>query len=475
MRATHKGLDMMFRKTFLGLASAVVMAGAAYAETLGDALVGAYNHSGLLEQNRALLRAADEDVAIAVAAVRPVLNWSAGATRDWGTSRSPQTGSRGAGSVSHSANLSISAELTVYDFGRNKLAIDVAKETVLAARQALLGVEQDVLLRAVSAFFEVRRASETVSLRRNNLRLLEQELRAARDRFEVGEVTRTDVALAESRLALARSELATAEGQLAVAAAEYQNVVGRKPGALVSPKSTPKLPGSMDAATNVALRSAPGFLRAQHEVKVSELNVARAEASMKPRVTLEGRLSYTDDLEDRDFSRGGTVTLGATGPIYQGGALTAQLRQAIARRDAEKGNLHVVRHGVRQDVQQAYANLSVARANIESSDRQIRAARIAFQGVREEATLGARTTLDVLDAEQELLNAQARRISAVSDEFIAAYSVLASMGLLTAENLKLGVKRYDPAEYYNLVKDAPHLKSKQGQQLDRVLRALGKN
>lgn len=465
---------MQLKRLIIATIASVSLGSAAVSETLGDALSGAYNHSGLLEQNRALLRAADEDVAQAVAAVRPVISWAASVTREFGKTLSGQTFGSVVGSVSNSASLSITASLTIYDFGRNKLAIDAAKETVLATRQTLLSVEQQVLLRAVNAFFEVRRASETVALRRNNLRLLQEELRAARDRFEVGEVTRTDVALAESRLALARADLAAAEGQLAVASAEYKNVVGRPVGALSPPRSTPSIPGSIPGAVDIAMRTHPDMLRAQKEVLIADLNVLRAEAVMKPTVNLEGRLSYTDNLDNRNFSRGGEVSLGASGPIYQGGGLSAQLRQAIARRDAARGNLHVVRHGIRQNVEQAYANLGVARASIEASDRQIRAARIAFRGVREEATLGARTTLDVLDAEQELLNAQARRISASSDEFIAAYTVLASMGLLTAEKLKLNVKRYDPAEYYNLVKGAPIARSKQGQQLDRVLRALGK-
>ena len=163
------------------------------------------------------------------------------------------------------------------------------------------------------------------------------------------------------------------------------------------------------------------------------------------------------------------------GPIYQGGLLSSLKRQAMAQRDAARGNLHVVRHRVMQDVGNAYAILRAAQATQTASREQVRAADVAFRGVREEAKLGARTTLDVLDSEQELLNAKANLISAEADVYIAAYEVLAAMGQLTAKDLRLDVQTYDPAAYYNLVKDAPVPISPQGEKLDRVLRALSKD
>lgn len=458
------------RGTVLAGIATFVLAAPLAAETLGDALTGAYNHSGLLEQNRALLRAADEDVAVAIAAVRPVLNWSASVKRDFGRSH---VGGTVTGSVSDDASVGLSAELTLFDYGRNKLAIDVAKETVLATRESLISIEQRVLLRAVNAFMEVRRATETVALRQSNVRLIIEELRAARDRFEVGEVTRTDVALAEARLAAARSNLAVAQGNLDIARAEYAASIGHKPGHVTPPSRLPKLP-SQSQAEAVAVRSHPDMRAAQRQVTVTDLNVKRAELAIKPTVSLSGSLGVTRDLDTGNWTDGGSITLGASGPIYQGGRLNALRRQAIARGDAQRGNLHVVRHTVRQDVVNAYARLTVAKAARQASERQIRAATVAFRGVREEATLGARTTLDVLNAEQELLDARANQISAVVDEYIAAYTVLAAMGILTASDLKLGVQQYDPAAYYNLVKNAPATRSKQGKSLDRVLQSIGK-
>lgn len=453
---------------------AITVAVPVYAETLADAMVGAYSHSGLLEQNRALLRAADEDVAIAISALRPVINWSSQASRSFGQTRSASTGGVASGFTSNQASVSLSAELTIVDYGRNRLAIDAAKESVLATRQALISVEQQVLLRAVQAFMEVRRATETVALRQNNVRLITEELRAARDRFEVGEVTRTDVALTEAGLASANANLAVAYGNLEIAKDEYASVVGHNPGQVVPPSRLPKFPASEAVAKKKARQLHPEFLRAQHLVAVSDINVLRAEASMKPTVNLGAGLSVTENFDSTNFTHSGSVSLSASGPIYQGGRLSALVRQAIAQRDSQRGNLHVIRHGLDQNIGTAYARFQVAQAQRDASDRQIRAARVAFRGVREEAALGARTTLEVLNAEQELLDAEAGKISAVADEYVAAYSVLGAMGMLTAKHLNLKVQQYDPAEYYNMIKTAPTVLSKQGRELDRVLRAIGK-
>ncbi len=443
------------------------------AQSLGDTLSTAYRNSGVIEQNRALLRAADEDVAVAVAAVRPVLNWSASVTRDFSSAVTGGSFGREVDTVRTAAGIALTSELTLYDFGRNRLAIDAAKETVLSARESLVSVEQDVLLRAVAAHMNVRREMENVALRENNLRLIREELRAARDRFEVGEVTRTDVALAEARLASSRSALAAARGNLRQAQAEYLNAVGAEPGPLVPPARVPNTAASLEAAKRIALREHPQIRAAQREAAVADINVARAEAAQKPTVSLTGRLQTSGTFASDNYSKGGQIGLEASGPIYQGGRLTALVRQAIARRDAARSNLHVVRLQVEQRVTDAFVSLQVAQAALASSDEQIRAARVAFNGIREEASLGARTTLDVLNAEQELLDARAVRISAVADQYIAAYSLLSAMGLMTANYLNLNVPIYDPSEYYNLVKDAP-LPSQQGEQLDRVLRALGK-
>lgn len=431
------------------------------AESLADALAHGYEHSGLLEQNRALLRAADEDVAQAAASLMPIVNWSAQAGV-----QDPYS-SRRQFSEEVNASIQISAELTLYDGGANQLAVDVQKENVLATRESLIAQEQDVLQRIVRAYMDVRRSTEFVNLRDSNLRLITQELRAAQDRFEVGEVTSTDVSLAEARLASARSQLAAEQGLLARSLAEYEAAVGHPARSLDNVSPAP-VSQSIPEAIELAWRQHPDMKQAQHVVAAAELNIARAEAAIQPVVTLSGSISVDDDFEDTE-----RLGLDVRGPIYQGGRLSSQIRQFMARRDASRSNLLVVSQGVEQSVRNAYSLYEVARASRDASERQVRAAQAAFNGVREEATLGARTTLDVLNAEQELLDARANLISAMVDETVASYTVRASMGLLTASQLGLNVQIYDPSAYYNLVKDAPTANSEQGAALDRVLEAIG--
>lgn len=441
----------------------------ARAETLADALVSAYNHSGLLDQNRALLRAADEDVSAASAALLPIVNWTAQAQRTFGN-----TSSRGFTSTLGNTNvtLSLNASYLLYDFGASAASKEAARETVFATRAQLVAIEQQVMLRAVTAFFRVRSASEFVSLRQNNLRLLTQELRAATDRFEVGEVTRTDVALAESRLALARSGLAGSQGDLLQAREEFVNVIGRQPKRLPQLPGLPRIERDVANAKALAVRTHPEMIAVQHQVSSVEFVIKGAEAGFKPTVNLTGSLSLQESLSSSNYTSNGNVGVVASGPIYNGGRLSSGVRRAIAQRDALRGNLHTVRHNLQQNVGNAYAFYTSVNAALEANQEQIRAARVAFRGIREEASLGARTTLEVLDAENELLNAEADLISTQTDQYIAAYTILSSTGSLTSKKLGLNVQQYDPEAYYNLVKDGVAKKSKQGAQLDKVLRAL---
>jgi outer membrane protein len=456
----------------LVLVGCVMIAPRAQSETLADALIGAYTHSGLLEQNRALLRAADEDVATAASALKPILNYSADISRRFGDSQQFPNVINDLGATT--ATASLIASLLLFDSGVATNQIEAAKETVLATRQQLISIEQQVLLRAVSAYMSVLANGENVLLRQNNQRLLEQELQAATDRFEVGEVTRTDVALAEARLAEARAGVATARGALQRAIEEYRNVIGRAPGALRTPPNLPQIDPNVETAKALALRSHPDLRAVQHQVAAAELGILAAEASQNPAVSAFGSLSLNENLGNSNFSQTGSVGIELSGPIYQGGAISSQIRRAIALRDAQRGNLHTVRHNIVQNVGNAYADLAALQASLTASEERIRAARVAFEGTREEATLGARTTLDVLTAEQELLDAETARISAQANLYVSAYQVLQSTGRLTTRDLQLPVQQYDPSAYYNLVKDAPTARSEQGRKLDRVLKSLQK-
>ncbi len=453
-----------------------------HAETLGEALESAYVNSGLLEQNRALLRATDEDVAQAVSALRPIINWTAGISREFQRS-SGVSGLQSLPGISvgtrtttqTTANIGITAQLLLYDFGQRDLLIDAAKETVLATRQTLISVEQAVLLTAVQAYMNVIRNREIVDLRENNLRLLREELRAAEDRFEVGEVTRTDVAQAQAAVALAQSGLAAAQGDLTRAIEEFREAVGRDPGSLQTPGDLPQLAGDVDGAKTAAVRRHPDILEAQRNVAASELNMRAAQAAMRPDLNLTARIRANETLSDSDDTQSGSVGVELSGPIYRGGRLSSQARQAMAQRDSQRAQLRLATLQVQQDVGNGFANLQAARASRTANREAVSAAEVAFEGTREEAQLGARTTLDVLDAEQDLLDARANLISANADVVIAAYSVLAALGELTARDLNLGVQTYNPSAYYDLVKSAPVPVSPQGRQLDKVLRALGKD
>jgi len=439
---------------------------AATAETLTDAFISAYKNSNLLEQQRALLRAADEDVITARATLLPVIRFIASGNYQ-------NTVNPSVPNFDHwTATATLSATLTVYDNGATRFATDAAKETVLGLRGALLQVEQQILSNTVSAYMEMIRSSQSVSLGQNNVRLITQELRAARDRFEVGEVTRTDVAIAEARLAAARGNLAAAMGDLEISRENYKAVVGRYPGNLRWPSAPPRTARTEDAAKAVAVRNHPSIEEAQRNVNAAEANILRARAVMKPNVGTSASAVINEGFTTT-FNAGVQLNV----PIYSGGTLRSALRKTVAQRDAARAGLLQSVVVVKQNVGISWANIAVAAARTEASRRQVRASQIAYNGVREEAKFGARTTLDVLDAEQELLDARSNLISAEVDQYISVYSLLAAMGLLTSEHLELGIITYDPIEYYKYATTADPLRviSPQGLQLDRLFRRLGKN
>jgi outer membrane protein len=446
----------------------------ASADTLRQTMINAYNNSGLLQQNRALLRAADEDVAVAAASLRSVLSWSAEAKSTGADSRTTSNlGTLKSDTTTNVANLGITASITLFDGGQNQFALSAAKEAVLSTRQSLLSVEQRVLFSSVEVYMNVRRAGKTVTLRENNLRVIQEELRAAKDRFDVGEVTKTDVALAEARLAASISALAAAKGSLAQQREIFKQAVGKAAGTITTPRSLPKLPKSAKAVKVVAVRNHPEIIAIQHDIKQAEYNVQRASGTLKPTVGLSSTLGYTE-MEGDDYRQSGSISLSASSTIYSGGRIPALIRKAMAQRDAQRSGLHLTRLRLEQQAGSAFALLQMAQAGRKASEEQIRASRVAFEGIREEATVGSRTTLDVLNAEQELLDAQAGLISSETDEYIAAYRVLAQMGELTVDALNLPVQKYDPIEYYNLVKTAPSVLSQRGSKLDRILEALSK-
>lgn len=461
---------------------------ALHAETLTDALISAYRNSNLLAQNQAVLRAADEDLATAVGTLLPVFSYSV----DIGAAGNFNTGSRavvsnnqivrpGQSEFGTSTALSLIASMTLFDFGRSQLTIAMRNEMVLASQQSLVSVEQDVLLDAVSAYVNLGLQAELVAAQESNVRLISRDLRAARDRFEVGEVTRTDVALAEAQLASANSALAASQGNYNVAREAYKAAIGHYPGKLSGLPKLPTTARNLDAAREIALRTHPVVLQAQHQAKVAEIAVEVTRAEMLP--TIEGSASlsqrFTGDGGGPVFSGGSSgviderLGISMKQTIYAGGRLSSALRKSIAQHQAAVAGLLQTGVGVEEAVGRAWSNILVANVSIQAGDQQIRAAQAAYDGVKQEADLGSRTLLDVLDADQNLLSAKATRLQAQANLYVGQYQLLSAMGLLTAEHLGLGIPTFDPSAYLNAVKNAPAT-SGRGKKLDSILKTLGK-
>jgi len=426
-------------------------------DTLTGALVSAYNTSGLLQQNRAVLRAADEDVATAASQLAPVVSWASSASHSGSDISSFDT----------SGSISLEADYTLYDGGKSSLGLEAAKFSVLATRSKLVSIEQNVLFEAVTAYLGVIRETENVSLRENNLSVIKEELRAANDRFEVGEITKTDVALAEARLAASNSALAVAKGSYEKAVASYVSAIGEKPGSLEYPNFVPEVPKSLESAIAIALTEHPSIDELKNLIKVSEINSKIADLSTGFTISLGSSVSL-----DEEGDTSGSLSISASGPIFSGGKLYSSSRKKIALKEQTLARLYSSKISIEQNVTNAFSSLKVAQAAKSAAEEQIRASEVALTGVKEEAILGARTTLDVLNAEKDLLDARMQLISAKVDENLSLYRLLLQIGRLTADYLSLPVRQYDVKKYYDLVKNAPASKTKSGRELDSILKSL---
>lgn len=439
----------------------------AWSESLADALIAAYRNSHLLEQNQAVLRAADEDVATAVGSLLPVVSFVSRVARvETNYARSDFDGFTTSGSSS------LQASITLLDFGRGKTTVALKNELVLASQAALVSVEQQVLFDAVQAYVNVALQADLVATQESNVNLINQDLQATKDRFDVGEVTKTDVSLAEAQLAAAKAQLASAQGNYTVAKERYNAAIGHYPDQLSALPSNPVTVKSLDEARTIALREHPAVAQAAHQAKASDLGVDLAKAQMSPSLSLSTNLTqaYTADGISSTASSTG-LELDQT--LYAGGRLSSALRKAIAQQgEAHSGQLQTGVN-VTEAVGKAWSNILVADASISATQEQIRAAQAAYDGVKQEAQLGSRTTLDVLNAEQDLLSAKAAQLQAKASLAVGQYGLLAAMGLLTADKLNLGIPTFDPTAYFNAVKKAPAT-SARGAKLDKILKTLGK-
>ncbi|MGM0585264.1 MAG: TolC family outer membrane protein [Pseudomonadota bacterium] len=447
---------MELRKSRMALALGAALGLAAPAEaqtTLADALARAYENSPRLAAQRADVRARVERELQARGEAFGTIE----GTSSYQLQNRDAPGTFGGGRSrddSDPFSLGVSGAIPLYSGGRIENATQAARQSVLAGRSTLDSVEQEVLLAAVTAYEDVRRDIALVGVARSNVRVIGEQLRAARDRFEVGEVTRTDVSQAEARLAAARSTLAARTGALARSRQAYRAAVGELPDDLQPPPPLPDLPESETAAIALAESQHPDLRAARFAVAQAEFGVKRAIGGMLPSVSLEGGARYEDGAiltDDGGISDSDTnavnVGVRASVPLWTGGRNPSSVREAQAQVAQAQAQVHDVARSIREAVSNAWSGLEVARATITAARQQIRAAQIAFEGVREEATLGARTTLDVLNAEQELQSARADLISALRDEYVAGYQLLAAVGSLTVGHLGLEVEGYDPDAY----------------------------
>ncbi len=420
----------------------------AQAETLISALSHAYTNNPQLNAERANLRSVDELVPQALSGWRPQIIGGGSVSSVYRNTRPGQSSSH------TSAGVGVTVDQPLFRGFRTVNSTKEAEATVRAGREALRNVEQNILFQASEAYMDVLRDSAIVELTRRNIEVLSEEERAARDRFEVGEVTRTDVAQAESRVSGAISELNFAESNLMSSRAVYRQVVGLDPTNLQLPGPASALPRSLDEAINLGAGQHPAILAAIYAEEASAFAIKVAEGVLLPTLSIQGSFDY--DVEPQpgiDRSETAAVVAQLTVPIYQGGAEYSQVRAAKETRTQRTLEIDSARQQVRAAVLAAWGGLKSATASIRSANSQVSAAEIALSGVREEARVGQRTTLDVLNAERELLDARVSLVIARRDQVVASYALMSAIGQLSASNLGLAVSHYEPTQHYEQVRD----------------------
>jgi outer membrane protein len=424
------------------------------AETLPDALVKAYQTSPLLDSNRAALRALDENIPQARASRRPQVSATGSAQGQTDVQEFP---------FDNQYVAALEASLLLFDNGQSKAAIESARNSVAAGRASLLNVEQQVLFAAVTAYMDVLQALAFVEIVQNEVAVLTEQLAATRNRFEVGEVTRTDIAQTEARLAGSNANLVTATGNLEVARQAYLAAVGTLPENLAPAPPIPQLPGSVAEAEQLAIQQNPLIVAARFAERVAVYDFDRARAASGLSIQAGVSVDYTGQqfspapntgrIYEDGFNLGASV--GANLPLYTGGRNSSLIRQAQQILDQRRFEVQDTARQVVEQVNNAWTQLEAARASIVANQEQVAAAELAFQGVSEEARLGARSTLDVLDADQERQVARGELVRSRRNEYVAAYAVLQAAGLLTVRHLGLGIETYDPDVYFSQVQSAP--------------------
>jgi outer membrane protein len=437
------------------LASAAVFAvsgtsGALAAETLQQALVKTYETNPQLLAQRASLRATDENVAQALSLWRPNVSVT-GTQSDNHTRSEIKAVVLPTKTNSEPWSARLTASQTLFAGGRILAQRMQAGAEVRAARATLHATEQDIFLATVSAYMNVVRDLEIVRLNEKSVELLKKQREAAQERFKVGEITRTDVAQAEARLAQTEAGLVAAQASLKASSLAYESLVGNTPEGLEVEPPLPPLPQSEDATRTLAEQKSPTYIAAIENQTASEHGVNRAVGSLLPTVSVQATYDYGNagDISPSTRTESTTVSGVLTVPLYQGGAEWSSIRQTEEFLNQAKMNREQARRSALEDASNAWEAYRSAKAQRESNEQQLKAQEIAFEGVQQEAEVGTRTTIDVLDAQRELLNSQVAVARSRRDEIVAAHQLMAAIGELTAQGLNLPVKIYDPIENYN--------------------------
>jgi len=431
----------------------------ALADTLDGSLILAYMNNPTLNSQRASARATDEGVPQALSGYRPrvSVNGSIG-SQYWDTTSKPSVNLpvyiHQSGNMTPN-NYGITATQTLYNGFQTSNRTRQAESQVQAAREFLRVTEQGVLLSAVTAYMNLLRDGAILDLQRRNVEVLQEQLRQTRDRFNVGEVTRTDVAQSESRLAAGRSQVLAAEATYKASVATYRQVIGVEPGKLAPGSPVDRFsPSNLPQSVGVATATHPAVTNAQYNVDAALLQVKVAEGALYPTLAVQGSvLQQNESSQNQLKTFNATVLAQLTVPIYQGGSEYSLIRQAKETLGQRRLDLETSRDQVRQNVVQSWGQLDAAKANIEATQAQVQAAEIALNGVREEARVGQRTTLDVLNAQQELVNARVALVSAQRDRVVASFTLLSAVGRLSPQVLGLRVPVYDANVHYQQVRD----------------------
>ena len=452
----------MHRVTVLsGAATAALLlvqmaASPARADTMEAALLRAYKNNPQLNAQRASVRATDENLPQALSGYRPKVAITASGGGQFtnqlvetSAGKKIQAGSQGP----HAAGITVIQTLFNGDQTDNKTR--AAESQVLGAREGLRLMEQSVLLAAATIYMDYLRDAAILEVQRSNTRVLEETLRQTRKRYSAGLVTPTDVAQSEAQLAAGRSQELSAEATLTTTRANFRRIIGNEPGQLAAASPVDRyLPETLQGAIAVSLAENPSVTAAMFGIDVGFLNVKVNEGALFPTVTLTANVQkgwQQAITQTRDFSASAVAQVSV--PIYQGGAEYSLIRQSKETLEQQRLNLEQVRDQARADLLTAWGQLLATKAQIASSDAQVAASEIALLGTRKEATVGQRTVLDVLNAQQALVNARVALVTAQHDRVVASYAVLNAVGRLSPQVLRLATSVYDPSVHYHQVRD----------------------